>query len=135
VLYLLDTSKTICQTVLAVMLCEVVVSYPAAGEQKPPPRTQFLVSGCENLHMSRTKHSLPAGHFKVGLSNCCCRQVVPSCRELPCTRRTKTAATPAILGFQLRKLAEGPNRLCSTCWTLQKRPVKLFLPSCCVKLS
>jgi hypothetical protein len=45
ILYLLVTSKTTCQTVVVVELCQVVVSYPAAGEQKPPPHTQFLFSG------------------------------------------------------------------------------------------
>jgi len=49
ILYLLAVSKTICQTVLAVMLCQVIVSYPAAGEQKPPSHTQFLLSSRENL--------------------------------------------------------------------------------------
>ena len=42
--YLLNTSKTTCTSLLAVMLCEVVVSYPAPDRQKPPPRTQFLLS-------------------------------------------------------------------------------------------
>jgi hypothetical protein len=60
---------------------------------------------------------------------------VPSCRELPCSWRTKTATTHAVLAFWLRKLAEGPDTLCFTCWTLQKRPVKLLLSSSCVKLS
>jgi hypothetical protein len=44
-LYLLEASKTASRSPVVVMLCQVVVSYPAAGEQKPPPHTQFLLSG------------------------------------------------------------------------------------------
>jgi hypothetical protein len=127
ILYLLVTSKTTCTSVLAVMLCEVVLSYPAPDRQKPPPRTQFLVSGCGNLWTGQTKHSLPVGHFKNDLSNCCCRHVVSSCRELPWSRRTKTVTTPAILAFQLRKLMDRPNKAFSTCWSLQKRRAQVFL--------
>jgi hypothetical protein len=133
-LYLLVISKTTCTSALAVMLCEVVVSYPAPDRQKPPPRTQFLLSSWENLRTGQTKRFLPAGHFENDLSNCCCCQVVSSCRGLPWTWQTKTATTHAILALQSRKLAEGPNRPCPTCWLLQKRPAKLLLSSSCVEL-
>jgi hypothetical protein len=76
ILYLLVTLKTTCTSVLAVMLCEVVVSYPAPDRRKPPPRPQFLVSGCENLWIGQTKHFLPVGHFRNDVHKCSCGHVV-----------------------------------------------------------
>jgi hypothetical protein len=64
-LYLLVTSKTTCTSALAVMLCEVVVSYPVLHGQKPPPRTQLCVSGRENLHTCQTEYWQPAGTSKI----------------------------------------------------------------------
>ncbi len=76
----LDTSKTLPQTGLAVLLCQVVLAHPVPGRPKPPPRTQFCVSGRENLQTGQTEHGLPAGHFKNVAQNWSCRSVVLSSR-------------------------------------------------------
>jgi hypothetical protein len=130
----LEASKTLIETGLAVLLCQVVLAYPVPDGQKPPPRTQFCVSGQENLHTGQTEHVLPAGHFKNVDRNWSCRPVVPSCPGLPGTSRTKTAATHPILRFRPKEFADRLNRARATCWTPQKHCLKLVLPFCCVEL-
>jgi hypothetical protein len=76
IFHLLAVSKMIWQTILAVMLCQVVVGYPVPDGQKPLPRPQSLVSGCGNLQKGQIDHVLPAGSFKNSFQKSCCCQVV-----------------------------------------------------------
>ncbi|KAI8046944.1 hypothetical protein BDF22DRAFT_750772 [Syncephalis plumigaleata] len=75
--YLLETSKTLIKTGLAVLSCRVAVSYPVPDGPKPPPRTQFCVSSRENLQAGQTEHWLPAGSLKAVLQSV---DAVMSCR-------------------------------------------------------
>ena len=75
--YLLGTSKTLIETGLAVLLCQVVLGYPVPDGPKPPPRTQFCVASRENLQTGQREHCLPAGSLKAVLQSV---DAVMSCR-------------------------------------------------------
>ena len=95
--YLLDTSKILPQTGLAVLLCQVVLGYPVPDGPKPPPRTQFCVSRRENLQTGQTEHWLPSDAFKNNGQKCCgCLVLRYRVSTYPIPRGSKTTKSASL---------------------------------------